>query len=36
MTAPLLGEHTDEVLAELCGVDQAELTALRQSGAIGV
>ena len=36
MTAPLLGEHTDEVLAELCGVDQAELTALRQSGAVGV
>ena len=32
---PSLGEHTDEVLAELCGLDQAELAALRRAGVIG-
>lgn len=32
---PLLDEHTDEVLAELCGLDQAELAALRGAGVIG-
>ena len=32
---PSLGEHTDEVLAELCGLDQAECAALRQAGVIG-
>jgi crotonobetainyl-CoA:carnitine CoA-transferase CaiB-like acyl-CoA transferase len=31
---PLLGEHTDEVLAEL-GLDAAERARLRQAGAIG-
>jgi formyl-CoA transferase len=31
---PLLGEHTDEVLAALCGVDPRELQRLRDSGAI--
>lgn len=32
---PLLDEHTDEVLAELCALDQAELAALRRAGVIG-
>jgi len=32
---PSLGEHTDEVLAELCGLDQAECAALRRAGVIG-
>ena len=31
---PSLGEHTDEVLAELCGLGPAELAALRQAGVI--
>ena len=31
--APLLGEHTDEVLAE-AGLTAAEIAALRQSGAV--
>jgi CoA:oxalate CoA-transferase len=30
--APLLGEHTDDVLAELCDLDDAELAALRRDG----
>jgi crotonobetainyl-CoA:carnitine CoA-transferase CaiB-like acyl-CoA transferase len=29
---PLLGEHTDEVLGELLGLDEDELAALRQEG----
>ena len=33
--APELGEHTDAVLAELCGVDAAALADLRREGAIG-
>ncbi|MFP6759593.1 MAG: CoA transferase [Alphaproteobacteria bacterium] len=33
--APRLGEHTDEVLAELLGLSDAEIAALRASGAIG-
>lgn len=32
---PSLGEHTDEVLAELCSLDQTQLAALRHAGAIG-
>ena len=32
---PGLGEHTDEVLAELCGLGKAELARLRQEGVIG-
>jgi len=32
---PSLDEHTDEVLAELCGLDQTELAALRRAGVIG-
>ena len=31
---PLLGEHTNEVLATLCGVDPDELKRLRENGAI--
>jgi crotonobetainyl-CoA:carnitine CoA-transferase CaiB-like acyl-CoA transferase len=31
---PALGEHTDEVLAELCGLEKAALAALRRDGAI--
>ena len=33
---PRLGEHTDEVLAELLGLDAAELAELRASGVAGV
>lgn len=32
---PLLGEHTEALLAELLGADDAELARLRESGAIG-
>ena len=31
---PMLGQHTDEVLAELLGLDQPELAALRERGVI--
>ena len=31
---PMLGQHTDEVLGELLGLDQAELAALRERGVI--
>ena len=31
---PALGEHTDEVLSELCGLDEAALGALRRDGVI--
>jgi crotonobetainyl-CoA:carnitine CoA-transferase CaiB-like acyl-CoA transferase len=33
--APLLGEHTAEVLRERLGLDEAEITRLRDAGAIG-
>jgi crotonobetainyl-CoA:carnitine CoA-transferase CaiB-like acyl-CoA transferase len=33
--APLLGQHTDAVLQEYLGMDDAKITALRQAGAIG-
>jgi crotonobetainyl-CoA:carnitine CoA-transferase CaiB-like acyl-CoA transferase len=33
--APELGEHTDAVLAELCGVDASALVDVRREGAIG-
>jgi CoA:oxalate CoA-transferase len=33
--APLLGEHTDAVLSEFCGLDSAELSQLRRTGVIG-
>ncbi len=32
--APLLGEHTDDVLGEVLGLSRAEIEALRESGAI--
>ena len=32
---PGLGEHTDEVLSELCGLDAKALADLRRTGAIG-
>lgn len=32
---PGLGEHTDSVLRELCGTDEAQLRALREAGVIG-
>jgi formyl-CoA transferase len=31
---PLLGEHTDEVLASLCGVDAAALRRMHESGVV--
>jgi formyl-CoA transferase len=31
---PVLGEHTDEVLRDELGLDDAELTRLREAGAI--
>ena len=33
--APRLGEHTDEVLADLLGLSDAEIAALRAAGVIG-
>ncbi len=33
--APLLGEHTAEVLAELCGSGELEVAQLREAGAFG-
>jgi crotonobetainyl-CoA:carnitine CoA-transferase CaiB-like acyl-CoA transferase len=33
--APLLGQHTDEVLRDYLDLDEAEIVALRQAGAIG-
>ena len=33
--APSLGEHTDAVLSELCGLGDAELADLRREGVIG-
>jgi CoA:oxalate CoA-transferase len=32
---PGLGEHTDEVLSELCGLDTAALATLRRDGVLG-
>jgi len=32
---PSLGQHTDEVLTELCGLDEAALAELRRTGVIG-
>ena len=32
---PLLGQHTDEVLREVLGYDEARIAALREAGAIG-
>jgi len=33
--APLLGQHTDEVLHTYLGMPEAEIAALRQAGVIG-
>lgn len=33
--APLLGQHTDEVLRDELGLDEEEISALRRAGAIG-
>jgi crotonobetainyl-CoA:carnitine CoA-transferase CaiB-like acyl-CoA transferase len=33
--APRRGEHTDEVLAEVCGYDGGQIERLRASGALG-
>lgn len=33
--APVMGADTDDVLRELAGYDEAELQALRESGALG-
>jgi crotonobetainyl-CoA:carnitine CoA-transferase CaiB-like acyl-CoA transferase len=33
--APLLGEHTRQVLAELCGYDEADIRTLAEAGAFG-
>jgi crotonobetainyl-CoA:carnitine CoA-transferase CaiB-like acyl-CoA transferase len=31
---PMLGEHTEEILEELCGYDKASVTTLRQEGVV--
>jgi formyl-CoA transferase len=31
---PLLGEHTEEILQERCGLSAAEIESLRQNGVI--
>jgi crotonobetainyl-CoA:carnitine CoA-transferase CaiB-like acyl-CoA transferase len=33
--APTVGQHTDEVLREVLGYDEARIRALRESGALG-
>jgi crotonobetainyl-CoA:carnitine CoA-transferase CaiB-like acyl-CoA transferase len=33
--APMLGEHTDEVLGQLLGLDAEQIAALRSAGVIG-
>jgi succinate--hydroxymethylglutarate CoA-transferase len=31
---PTLGQHTDEVLADLLGMDKTDITALKQAGVV--
>ena len=33
--APTVGQHTDEVLAEVLGYDDARVASLREAGALG-
>ena len=33
---PLLGEHTEEILVEVLGLDLEEVNALQKEGAFGV
>ena len=33
--APLLGEHTDEVLKDVLSLDDAEIARLREAGIVG-
>jgi crotonobetainyl-CoA:carnitine CoA-transferase CaiB-like acyl-CoA transferase len=33
--SPLLGQHTDEVMRDVLGLQQAEVDALRAQGAFG-
>jgi crotonobetainyl-CoA:carnitine CoA-transferase CaiB-like acyl-CoA transferase len=33
--APMLGEHTEEVLADLLGLTAGEIAALRAAGVVG-
>jgi crotonobetainyl-CoA:carnitine CoA-transferase CaiB-like acyl-CoA transferase len=32
--APLLGQHTDEILSEVVGYSEPEISELRESGAV--
>jgi crotonobetainyl-CoA:carnitine CoA-transferase CaiB-like acyl-CoA transferase len=34
ITAPMLGEHTESVLAELLGMDAAEIASLQEKGIV--
>ncbi len=34
--SPLLGEHTEEILSDVLGFDEARISALRMTGALGV
>jgi crotonobetainyl-CoA:carnitine CoA-transferase CaiB-like acyl-CoA transferase len=31
---PLLGEHTEEILSEILGLERSQITELREAGAI--
>lgn len=34
--SPLLGEHTEEILSDVLGFDEARISALKMTGALGV
>ena len=36
VAAPLLGQHTDEVLREVLGYSQAKIAELRAAGVLGL